>query len=83
MFASGTWDMYVKADQTSRNDARGQRIIAVEVAGERYLTVFLCISVFPKFTLLYLLCPFFWLIPPALYKMIIPAHQDDIKERKE
>jgi hypothetical protein len=30
----------VSADQTSRNEARGQRIIAVDVAGERYFTRF-------------------------------------------
>lgn len=36
---AGTWVMYVSADQTRRKAARGQRIIAVDVAGERYLTV--------------------------------------------
>jgi hypothetical protein len=36
---SGTWDMYVSADQTIRNEERGQRRMAVEVAGERYFTV--------------------------------------------
>lgn len=30
--------MYVRADQTRRKDARGQRRMAVDVAGERYLT---------------------------------------------
>lgn len=43
---AGTCDIYVRADQTRRKDARGQRMIAVEVAGERYFTALSQYSVY-------------------------------------
>lgn len=39
LLKSGTCDIYVRAVQTRRNDARGHRMIAVEVAGDKYLTL--------------------------------------------
>lgn len=36
---SGTPDIYVRADQTRRKEARGHRTMAVDVAGERYFTI--------------------------------------------
>ncbi|EAL88914.1 uncharacterized protein AFUA_6G10640 [Aspergillus fumigatus Af293] len=42
LLKSGTCDIYVRAVQTRRNDARGHRMIAVEVAGDKYLTIHSC-----------------------------------------